>query len=185
MNNMALTIQGSGSEVLLNYLESTSGISTSLKGSIQVPPGIYDIPSYKLEGTVQILDRFILVTGVTIPVTNFTNFYTYVSDGIVDVDITKSGLDVSSLDVGTLIIRDKNSLNSFTVGHANQPGFIETIQKISVPYFLTETQSPAQLDTYIYVHFETTQTLDFDFVSEIRWISVNGGKLIPQPFPQI
>ena len=130
----------------------------------------------KLTGSVIVISQWAEIMAIT-TLTNLTNVYATLYDGINSVDLTADGLTLSSAVVGSFFTKDKVAAEAYSANIADECRMLETIdvKKAGRPFIITQKNG---VDTFIRFHFTTTDSpVLFTMRIAFEYIPFNGGIL--------
>jgi len=138
--------------------------------------GAQTVNVFEFTGTILVIDQWAEITRVG-TLTNLTNMYADIYDGINTVVLTLDGATLSNMPVGTFFTKDKVAASAYSVSDASQCRLLETqdVKKAGRPFSITAKNGATN---YIRLHYTTSDNpVDFDMKIFFEYKVMNGGSL--------
>ncbi len=156
-------------------LEAYHGEKT-IEGTVNITgSGATVLNVFKFTGTIRILNQEAVIMSIT-DNTTCSNVHATTHDGTNTKDLTKDGIDLSGVPVGTYFIKDKVTTETYSMSDSSEVGVLETKtdKNAGRPFSLTAKYGA---DNYIQLRFTGDANTDFDLFVSFKYTLLNGATL--------
>lgn len=176
-NTNQIPISGDPSHNSVNDLvERAGGRILKVTKEVSEAAGSHSFNLFKVNGAVNVIDAYAEIDAIT-TLNNLTNGRFYLDDGTATSDICLAGFVLSSVSVGTLILKTQDNTNEATVLDASTGLVLEadSSKKSHHPFVVIQKNG---VDTYIKCSFTTTDDpVAFTISFYVVYKPINGGSL--------
>jgi hypothetical protein len=157
-----------------------SGTTIIVPARIQGNNDSYNVPVFKVTGTVRIIEQYAILTNIT-NLSNMTNVYADLwadtgGAGTIIGVLTTDGMTLSDAEEGSYFTKDKEVGETYSLVKSNTGGINETRPDEFIGRAFTVTQRKG-VDTYIRFNYTTNTVLDFVMDIYFTYFLMDGSNL--------
>jgi len=148
------------------------------EATVTAAAGTHAVNLFQLTGAVRIISQVGIITEVT-TLTNMTAVYADLWDGTNSELLTANGATLSGATVGSILTKDQDTSNPYSVLLADQCRVSEVISDRNIGKPFTVVQKNVT-NTYMRIRFTTTDDpISFKMFLHFCWEPLDGGNLVP------